>query len=172
MSILRALAIAPLLLTTVAACGNTSHGGRPSSEAPPGYHDGDDAAIIGFGHPADAADKQAIASLVRRYYAAAFAGDGRTACGLMDSQTERFVPAIDGSNGPVNRGHTCPTIMSKVFNENHNNLAGTSETTDVYLKEDQAYALIGFPSRETRYIHVLRQKATWAIDDTLGEPLS
>jgi ketosteroid isomerase-like protein len=172
MSILWALAIALLLVTTVAACGSTSQGGRPSSEARPGYHDEDDTEIVEFGHPADAADKHAISSLVRRYYAAAFAGDGRTACGLMDAQTERFVPAIDGSNGTTSRGHTCPTIMSKLFGENHNSLAGTFETTDVYVKEDQAYALVGFSPHEIRYIRVRRQKGAWAIDDTLGQPLT
>jgi ketosteroid isomerase-like protein len=172
MNILLALAVAPLLLTTVAACGSASHGGRRSSEATPGYHDEDDTAIVGFGHPADAADKQAISSLVRRYYAAAFAGDGRTACGLMDSQTERLVPAIDGSNGTVNRGQTCPTIMSKLFGENHNSLTGTFETTDVYVKEDQAYALVGFSPHEIRYIRVHRQNGAWMIDDTLGQPLT
>lgn len=166
------LLVAMLFVVTVTACGSASHGNRPSSENPPGYHDGDDSEIIGFGHPADTADKRVIASLVRRYYAAAVAGDGRSACGLMYPQTERFVPAIYGWSGTRSRGHTCPTVMSNLFGENHKSLAGTFEVTDVYIKDDQAYALIGYPSHPTRYIHMLRRGGAWMIDDTLGQPLS
>lgn len=79
----------------VSACGGASRGAGSVSRRTTvvehvltvsrelGPIDGDDYAILDFGHPADAAEKGKIAALVRRYYEVAVAEDGAKACSML-----------------------------------------------------------------------------------------
>src|SRR5665213_1011485 len=58
-------------------------GDRPGVLVAGGPHDKDDFGIVYFGQPATASEARFIASLVKRYYAAAAASDGARACALM-----------------------------------------------------------------------------------------
>src|SRR6185312_6680543 len=65
-------------------------------------YDSDNDAIPAFGQPAGPADRRAIIALVRRYYAAAAAGNGIKACAMLYTLTEEsMVEEHHRGNGPL-----------------------------------------------------------------------
>jgi hypothetical protein len=138
-----------------------------------GYYDGDDGAIRGFGHAAIAAERRAIAALVKRYYAAAAASDGAKACPLINSALEEAIPEDYGQPpGPAYaRGKTCAVVMSKLFEHAHSQLAGAFEVTGVRVEGREARALLGSRAVPASFVSVKRERGAWKIGALLGEPL-
>jgi hypothetical protein len=138
-----------------------------------GYYDGDDGGIRSYGHAASAADKRAIAALVKRYYAAAAASDGAKACPLMYSTLQEAIPEDYGQPpGPAYaRGKTCAVVMSKLFAHVHSRLAGAFEMTGVRVDGREARALLGSRTTPARFILATRERGAWKIDELLGQPL-
>lgn len=136
----RPIAVLCLLLLTVAmtACGSTSGGTDSHANARSTYrpkldrdNDGDnnddDNQVLLYGQEATGAERQAIISLVTRYYTAAAASDGRAGCSLfIFFLAESF--AEDYGNIPGLRGNTCGAVLSKLFAQNHALLAGERES--------------------------------------------
>ncbi len=73
-----------------------------------------------FGHPATAADVQAVTVLLKRYYAAAVADDGAKACPMVDSALAKAMPVDYGQYGApyLHGGKTCAVLLSRLFNMN------------------------------------------------------
>jgi hypothetical protein len=138
-----------------------------------GYYDGDDGAIRGFGNAAIAAERRAIAALVKRYYAAAAASDGAKACPLIYSTLEEAIPEDYGQPpGPAYaRGKTCAVVMSKLFGHAHSQLAGRFEVTGVRVEGREARALLGSSTVPASFVVVKRERGAWKIGALLGEPL-
>lgn len=137
------------------------------------YHDEDDSYIVNYGHPANPADRQAITTLVRRYYAAAVADDGAEACSML---TPTFVKAIPGDYGrppgpPYLRGKTCATVMSKMMRHSQAQLSNDFAVTAVRTHGNVAYALIGSTVLPASFLQLERMSGSWRVSSLLGSAL-
>jgi hypothetical protein len=138
-----------------------------------GYYDGDDSAISATGQAARPTEERAIAALVKRYYAAAAAGDGAKACRLIYSTLEEAIPEDYGQPpGPAySRGKTCAVVMSKTFAHSHSQLAGGFAVTGVRIEGKEARALLGSRTLPASFILLRRERGVWKINELLGQPL-
>jgi hypothetical protein len=146
------------------------------------HKDEDDHGARNYGHAASAADRRAIAALVKRYYATGVAGDGAAACALIYSglakspnlgeAAEAAYPPAPGV--PPLRGESCARIMSLLFKEDHQRLAADIEgieVTSVRVKGSRGLALLGFRTAPERQIPVRRERGTWKIEALLDKEL-
>jgi hypothetical protein len=129
-------------------------------------YDADDSPVLRFGRAASAAQGRAIASLVRRYYAAGAAGDGASACSLLypllaESVVEEY------SQSPGLRGKTCAEVLSKLFKRRHQELAGdvaALKPTVVRVGGDHGLALVRFGGTRERRVLLRRERGAWKMD--------
>lgn len=134
-----------------------------------GDRNNDDEGVLDYGHAADARDRRQSIKLVTRYFAAAAAGDGRTACSLLapfiaESTVE------DYGHLPGSRGRTCATVLSKLFERRHAELARKQRSMSVIgvrVQGHKALAILDFPSiPEVRLIGE-RLEGRWRMQDLL-----
>jgi hypothetical protein len=132
------------------------------------YFDGDDRSVRDFGHAAAPGDRRTITRLVRRYFAAAAAHDGATACamiitGLASSATED----LGRPPGPsYARGTTCAEVISKIFIHYHRQLAAhlpTLKASDVRVHGDSAVVVMAFKALAGREIRLVRERGVWRM---------
>jgi hypothetical protein len=144
-STLLLLALVPLLVG-VGACGGTNSASRQSnivaanvageheSESKALDHDderypNDDTSTIaghpGPGYVVTAADRRKVATLVKRYYMVALAGDGASACSMLYSSIAKALPGDYGraSGAQYMRRETCAAVASKLFKHFHRQIA-------------------------------------------------
>lgn len=129
-------------------------------------YDADDSPVLRFGHAASAAQERAIASLVKRYYAAGAAGDGASACSLLypllaESVVEEY------AQSPGLRGKTCAEVLSKLFKRRHRELAGdvaALKPTVVRVSGDHGLALVRFGATRERRLLLRRERGAWKMD--------
>jgi hypothetical protein len=139
-----------------------------------GYTDSDDNSVTDYGYAASATDRQAIAALAKRYYAAAAAGDGAKACSLIDSTLAEAIPEDYGqAPGPayLRGSKTCQAVMSLLFKHSHTQLTGAFEVTGVRVSGSSAYALLGSTTTPASYILLKRDAGVWKIDTLLAGSL-
>ena len=168
--LLALLAIALLSMGAV-ACGASSKGAGPTTQpSPPG---GSDNNIPAYGHEASAADRRAVTALVKRYYAAAAASDGSTACSLLYSNLANSVPEDYGKPpGPAYaRGKTCAVVMFKIFKHlpGHQSDLAATQVTDVRIYRDQGYAELRSSRTPKGEIFVERQGSSWRVGALIGK---
>lgn len=133
------------------------------NSAPPGYV------------PANAADKQAIMALVKRYYAAALAGDGARGCSMIDPGLVKAIPLDYGKLGApyLRRAKgTCPAVMSLMYRHEHRLLAREVPQLKARVSVDgnQAVAILRFGLHE-RGIAEVREGGAWKIAAVLDGEL-
>jgi len=136
------------------------------------YFDSDDDSVRRFGHAASTADRKAVVSLVKRYFAAAAAEDGMTACSLLASAFAKSLPETLGGAGgpPYARGATCAAVTSGIFAHYHRQIAAHAATLEVPgVRVEGAEAMVvlafrGLPGRSTR---VAREHGVWRVDSLL-----
>jgi hypothetical protein len=146
--------------------------------------DEDDTLIRGFGHPASAADRQAVAALVKRYYAAAASGDSAAACALTFAglaKSANFVGAtaedyepVPGRSPPL-RGKSCIAVMSVLTKERHEELVADIDTlvvVGVFVRGAHGLAYLGFGTTGERFILVERERGTWKVDGLFDKPVT
>jgi hypothetical protein len=137
--------------------------------------DGDDASIRDYGHAANADDRRAAIALLRRYYAAAVAGDLATACSLTDRTLARSGKLIDTvaedyappPGSPSLRGESCTRVMAAVTKERHEELAGDIETfvlTEMRVLGARALAIVGLRTTGERVVPLRREAGRWRVD--------
>jgi predicted small secreted protein len=198
-----ALLVIALLSLGVAACGGAGKGvgsaSHSSSNATPAgdylrgdddaegdespnHKDIDDDPLRHYGDAAGAADERAVTGLVKRYYAAAAAGDGAVGCSLLlirlakdsnlgQAAEKAYPPALDV---PPLHGKSCAQIMSLLFKEDHEQLAADSTTlqvTSVRVNGRHGLALLGFRTTPERQIRVERDGGAWKLDALLDREL-
>lgn len=133
-------------------------------------HNHDDARALNYGHAADAAGRRVLATLVARYFAAAAAGDGGSACRLLVPLQAESVVEEDGRS-PSLRGRTCAVVMSKLFKLHHRELAEKSAALRVIetrVKDDRGLAILYFSEiPEVREIGLRRVGGKWKVLDLL-----
>jgi hypothetical protein len=140
----------------------------------------DDYPLTEYGHPASAVERQEIASLLGRYYAAAAAEDGAKACSLLDSHLARdprltkTVPE-DRFSYPVrvriSPGERCPQVTSTLFKRRHRGLlqkALTLQVTAVRVSGSHGVAVLGFKTAPEHWIPVVREDGVWKTQALLA----
>ena len=129
-----------------------------------------------YGGPADAVERRLVIGLVKRYYAAAIAGNGGKGCSLIYSLLAEEVPEEYGEPpGPIRlRGSTCSMVMSKLFKQEHKHFAveaSTLKVVAVRLRRSRGLAILSFGATPPRDIAVHREFGRWKIDELLDTPL-
>jgi hypothetical protein len=138
------------------------------------YHDGDDARFVHFGHAARAADRRAITALVERYYAAAAAGDGATACALTYSILAESLPQDYGSApGPayLRGAKTCAAVLSGLFKHLHANVSAPRTVTGVRVGRKRRLVILGSPILPESMAEVRPERGVWKMDSVLDVAL-
>jgi hypothetical protein len=138
------------------------------------YYDSDDNRIRYYGHAASAADARAIMALVKRYYAAAAAGDGATVCALTRPIVAETMPENYGQPpGPryLRGASTCAAVLSIVFKHFHDKLTVPVRVTNVRVSGDRADVLLGFKTLQAGEIKMRRERGSWKIDGLLAVAL-
>jgi hypothetical protein len=137
-------------------------------------HDTDDhQAILAFGGTADAADQRAVTIAVKRYYAAAAAGDGARGCSLLVSSLAATV-ASDYGHTRYLRGGSCAAVLSKLFRRRHAELVADRDTLEVLparVRGDLIVALLSWTqsSREGQIV-LRRERGAWKLAGLLDGP--
>jgi hypothetical protein len=132
------------------ACGSASNGTSSSS----------------------AADKLAVATVVKRYYAALAAGDGVTACSMILSNLARSAPEDYGqAPGPsfLRGGKTCPAIIVLLSKHFHARLADAVEVTSVHVNRHSAVALLHSATLPASVFDLEREGGVWKVGGLLGD---
>jgi hypothetical protein len=141
------------------------------------HYDSDDQRTADFGHPASGTERATIAALVRRFYAAAAAGNGEKACSMLYSVFAEAVPEDYGTSPPgpgYARATTCPAVLTRVFahfREQILSKAPKLQIAQVRVKRREGIVLLSFGALPERLIHVLREGRTWRIQALLDEEL-
>jgi hypothetical protein len=155
------------------ADGRTAHApgsGMSASDARPQRHSAFETLVLHFGHRARPAQWNAVAGLVRHYYAAAAAEDGSTACTLIDRPVATSVPqdyAQAAGYEPSTPGLTCARVMSGLFARSHAKLTAESSSMripQIRLKTKGGYALLSFATTsEPREMTIVRERGEWKV---------
>jgi hypothetical protein len=147
-----------------------------STKASYRFPDGDDAPALAYGRAATGAEKRAIASALRRYYAVASAGDGATACSLLTSDLARSVVEDygRGSAGPsyLRSAGSCPAVLTLLFEHSHSQLAEAVTVLRVRVAGNNALAILSSRKMPASMVYLARQGGRWKIESLLGEALS
>lgn len=154
---------------------------------PPGDQDGDspdksafdkdDSFVTTFGHAAGAGDRNAITSLVRRYYAAIAKDDGATACRLLFFVITESAPETYGQtafDAAAGRGKTCGPVMSKVFKGNQAQLVAENRHLKVMairIEGKRAWILLRFGPQSVRRLVAYREGNAWKVGELLDTEL-
>lgn len=138
-----------------------------------GYYDGDDNAVRAYGHAASAAETGALTAFVKRYYSAALASDGASACSMMKRSLARAMPEDYGRppGPPYLRGSTCPAVMSLYFKHSHGSPSAAIEVTGVRVEGPHAFVLLGSRTMPASYATLEREGGSWRFVGMLGAPL-
>jgi hypothetical protein len=174
-----------LLGAGAAGCGSSAAAReRAALAAAAGKHDGDGDddsfgqgpddtdkdAIATYGPAAGSAERQAIVSVIRRYYAAAAADDGAGVCSLTYSLfAESLVEAHShGKGAPALRGSTCAQVVSKLFAGRHSGIArdlASLRVSVIQLRGKQGFAIARFGIADERILQLQHLPGgAWAMD--------
>ena len=125
---------------------------------------------LNFGHEASKDDRQAITTLVKRYYTMAVARDGVSACAILDSNVAESVAGSYGytSSGPayLSSGRTCPAVMALLFTHFHERLSAelpALKVLRVRLVGISGLVVLGFGAMPERQLQVVREGHVWKI---------
>jgi len=163
----------------VAACGGSSRAkSKPdrlvvqeSTTISPelGPIDEDDSAILNFGHAVSPRVESELIALTKRYYALALAGNGAKACSMLYSATATEV-VVEQDDWGVS-GKTCPVVMSKIFQQRHQQIAAELRSFNVVrVRSDglSGYLVVRTPiSPVAREFSARRVGRAWKV----GQPL-
>ncbi len=133
------------------------------------------AVVSEFGHPAGAADSAQIAALVKRYYAAAAAGNGTKACSLLFFALEESVAeSYHWAPAPryLNGADSCQAVLSRVFARFHAQLRIRPAVALVHVEGKLAKALLIWPPLPPGYVEVKREGSSWKLDSLLAAPVT
>jgi hypothetical protein len=115
---------------------------------------------------ATVASRRQIATLIKSYYASAVAGDGARACSLVYRSLARTFSQDLGQGGPrYLRGlRTCPKVLSKVFSDNHPQMAAYAaqlELREARVAGGLGIAVLASGQLPGRQIEVIREHGIW-----------
>jgi hypothetical protein len=180
---------ASVLALGLPACGTSSTKSSPDSRLMTviehtlrvdpvlGPIDADDNSHLNLGHPARGAELRAMVSLVKRYYAASAAGDGKAACSMLYSVAVReAVEELPHTQGVS--GMTCPAVMSAVFQKLHPWLVAKARSLRPLRVRSEllnGFVIMRFsttpPNAAAREVALRHDHGVWSIDSPLDKPL-
>jgi hypothetical protein len=132
----------------------------------------EDHAHFGFyGHPAGTTDRRAIIALVKRYYAAAAAGDGKGACAMLVPSLLKSIPVEYGQLGAsyLRGAKTCAAVLLRLFESRHRELSVPVAVIGVFVKGPyDAYAAVVSSKMPTSIITLNHEHGAWMITRPLG----
>lgn len=124
---------------------------------------------LAIGHPASPVERRAITALIKRYYAAALAGNGAAACSMLFSTLEESVPedyGVSPPGQPYMKGKTCPAVLDGVFRHFHPQLAAELPSLKVArmgVNGRHAMVILTFGKMPMREIPTSREGRIWRI---------
>jgi hypothetical protein len=138
------------------------------------FPDTDDRATFLYGHSPSVVERAAISRIVKRYYAAAMAGEGAVACSMLLPAYAHSIPEDYGQDGGpsyLHGGKTCAAVMSMLFKHSHEELAEAVYIAEVRV--DHATAQVVLASRKMRAssISLTHGTGSWKVQEMLGQPL-
>ncbi len=135
--------------------------------------DEDDRPVFHYGHSPRATEGRAIANVAERYYAAAGAGDGASACSLLLSGIASSVAQDYGQAGPpyLRGGKTCQAVLSMLFEHFREQLTEAVTVVEVRVDGVNAQVVLGSRKMPASTIPVRRQGRSWRIGQLLAQPL-
>jgi hypothetical protein len=144
--------------------------------------DSDDAYVRDYGVAGSASQRQAVASIVRRYFKAAAAGDARRACAVLapsiahGSSFSRFVPRAYSSlaHSSLFVHRTCEQVEALMFELGHEHLVAGASMVQIpvlRIRGRHGIALLAFKTLPERHIEVELSHGRWTIDTLLDEEL-
>lgn len=139
------------------------------------YYDRDDSEIWLYPRRLTSPHAYAIAKLVRRYLEVALAGDGATACSLLYSLVAESIEDTNGrppGRSPYQEVEPCSAIVTRLFKQNHAQLAAemrTLQVSGVYTNGRRGIVLLHVDNMPPHAITIHREFGTWKISDILDE---
>lgn len=160
--------------SAASATGSTVLDSDRDNDGPGSNGDTDNDDILSFGTAADAADRNAIAILIGRYYAAAAADRGASACVMLYwLAAEAIVEEHDRAQaGRPPLGKTCAPIVSKLFERRHRELVedvAALEVSEMAVSGNRGLARVRFGATRERLISVQRERGVWKMDVLLDD---
>lgn len=160
--------------SAASATGSTVLDSDRDNDSPGSKGDTDNDDVLSFGMGADAADRVAIAALIGRYYAAAAAEKGASACAMLYwLAAEAIVEEHDRAQGgrpPL--GRTCARIVSKLFKRRHRELVedvAALEVSEMGVSGNRGLARVRFTATRERLVSVQRERGVWKMDVLLDD---
>jgi hypothetical protein len=184
------LLAAPLVFFT--GCGGASEKANTASAASKSYlhEDGDndlddepnskaenddESLFADYGTGASAADTRAIAALSKRYFSAAAAGKGASACALLIPAVAQGLAESAAQSSGHSRG-SCVSSITPMFRQQHRRLVAEDVVTmtviKVYVKGNLGLAELGFRKTPEQELIVEREGGTWKVDAPLSVDLT
>lgn len=138
------------------------------------FPDSDDGPSFAFGHAPSAAVRRAIASVAKRYLAAAARGDGATGCPLLQPGIARTLP--ESYAGPLAPGYmrgakTCAAVLSLLFEHDRAQLAGATTLFAVRVEDDSAKVIFSSRTIPASSLLLMREGGAWRLVEVLSQPL-
>jgi hypothetical protein len=132
----------------------------------------DDYLVRGYGRAAGETETKALEGLLMRYYMAAAAENGATACELLDPRLRKGLNLVKAmphedvppSGSTIFGGKDCAQVASLLFKLNHRQILEKSETfvvRDVRIDGPGGLVLLGFRAMPERMMPVEREQGAW-----------
>jgi hypothetical protein len=154
------------------------HGDGDGDSSEQAAVDSDDVHSLQFGHAADAADRQTISAVVKRYYGALASEDGATVCALLLEVVAESLPEEGPNQSRAQSGRaghiTCASAASAELAQSHRALLAEDRTlrvVGVRVRRRRASALLRFGGRSARHILLYREGNAWKIGTLIDEDL-
>jgi hypothetical protein len=153
--------------------GDSAQAGSGASESTARRYPHGDNSIQTFGREGGETDRQAVAELVKRYYAAVAADDGAKACSMMSSGLSGSLVSGLGRS-PKAHGKGCGAILSLLFKGRGRQAAAgllAPEVTGVRLRGARGFALLRSKAIPAGEISIVRERGVWKIAALIGSAL-
>lgn len=141
------------------------------------YYDSDDNSVRFYGHAVSDPERHVISALVERYYAAAAAENGATACTMISAPIVDSIPeTLGGPAGPpyLQGNKTCAKIVSRLFAQNHEQLStydALLHVDGVRRSGDRVLVIMRFRGHPARQIAAVDEHGSWKIQALLDDEL-
>lgn len=139
------------------------------------FPDSDDRATFAYGHAPGAAVQAAITATVKRYYAAASAGEGEAACQLLppaiaSSVAESYGQGV-GQSYYLQGAKTCREILTLLFHHFHGELSEAITVVEVRVKGNSAQVVLSSRKMPASDILLMRRNGAWRVEQLLANQL-
>jgi hypothetical protein len=126
-----------------------------------------------WGSPMRSPERLAVATLVRRYFAAAASENGRLACSLVAPSV-----ALGAAQGQLESSESrgCAATLTRLFAEQHRQLTeqqpSTMAVVEVRVDGEHALAVLAFKRSPVAYVLLDRESGAWRLDSLLANDMT